>query len=263
MRIGIFLIALLTSALFSLVPAQNSAALELRKAEGHPMQYYVSLPPGWTADKKWPIVVVCEAAEKEYRMNAERFVAARQNMPFIIVAPYIVTNGNQGLRDPEIFPYSKSTWDFIDRVGHCAFDLEGVIQAVKDVRDHYSGEERFFITGFEAGAHLVWSFVFQHPEMLRGAAPIAGNYRGRCLEENNFSRDASRTELPVRGFYGARDPFFGKGGKIYSQWLEAKQQAAKNGYENISEETIPDKDHEPAPEIALKYFSSLMKNERN
>jgi hypothetical protein len=49
--------------------AQNvtSDSLDLKTAKGHPIPYYISLPQHYSREKKWPIVVVLEAAEKEYR----------------------------------------------------------------------------------------------------------------------------------------------------------------------------------------------------
>jgi hypothetical protein len=42
---------------------------QLKTASSHPIQYYVSLPEGWTSGKKWPVVVVIESADREF-LNA-------------------------------------------------------------------------------------------------------------------------------------------------------------------------------------------------
>src|SRR4051812_37367877 len=149
-------------------------------APGHPMQYSVSLPAHWHAGRDWPVLVIAEAAEKEFEANLARFVAARGERPYILVAPYIVTNGSAGQRDPAVYPYSPATWDRIDRDGICSFDLGGIDAVLADVRQRYHGEARIYLTGFEAGAHLVWSMVLNQPERLAAAIPIAGNYRSRC-----------------------------------------------------------------------------------
>lgn len=135
------------------VKAQRKNLL-LLKAKDHAMQYYLSLPKGWSNTKTWPVLVVCEAVEKQFQENALRFIKARGERPYIIVAPFIVTNGNQGLRNPEIFPYTSDTWDQIDREGTCAFDLQGLDAVLQDVTQWYNGEARIHITGFEAA--LIW-----------------------------------------------------------------------------------------------------------
>ncbi|MDP4265691.1 MAG: dienelactone hydrolase family protein [Bacteroidota bacterium] len=255
----LFLITLLTGH-----PGKSYAfkiendSLVSRTATGHPMQYYVSLPSGWNKNKKWPVVVVVEAAEKEFKVNAERFANARKQMPFIIVAPVIVTNGNYGKRDPKIYPYSSTVWDEIDKEGACSFDINGLQAVMKDVRQLYNAEEKIYITGFEAGAHLVWAMIFQHPEQLMAAVAVAGNYRNRCMETQSFSDDKSKNELPVRAMYGEKDSLFSKKGGLFSQWLEAKQLAEKHGYKNITEEEIKAKGHVPLPAEVLNYFSSLL-----
>jgi poly(3-hydroxybutyrate) depolymerase len=221
------------------------------------MQYYLSLPDGWSADRTWPILVVVEAAEKQFRQNAARFVQARGKAPFIVVAPLIVTNGNQGLKNPEIYPYTPETWQRIDQEGGCRFDLEGLARVIQDVQKAWHGEDRFYLTGFEAGAHLVWALTFQHPERPNAAAPVAGNYRGRCMTDSSFSSDPARVRLPIRGFIGAADTAWGPDGRGYAQWEEAKGLAAKHGYTNLSETRVPGKGHVPMPGEVIAWFDAL------
>lgn len=255
------------AAFFSLILCSSSLCaqteLQLKTASNHQMKYYLSLPDNWSSDKKWPVLVVCEAAEKEFKLNAERFIAARKKLPFIIVAPITVTNGNSGKKDPAIYPYSESTWKYIDLVGDCAFDMEGLQSVLTDVRKNYSAEEKYFITGFEAGAHLVWAVTFQHPEQLLAAIPVAGNYRSRCMESNDFSDDKSKSALPIMAFSGSDDTSFGKNGKVYYQWEEAKKLALDHGYKNVSETIIQGKGHIPLPDEVMTFINSIYKVESN
>jgi dienelactone hydrolase len=237
---------------------QGNSELLLKSASGHAMQYYVSLPKGWTAEKKWRILVVVEAAEKEYKANAMRFVAARGSLPYIIVAPFIVTNGNAGRKDPTIFPYSDAEWEMIEKVENCAFDIEGLEHVIKDLQKQYNGEEKVMMTGFEAGTHLVWTWIFTHPEQLVAAVPVSGNYIGRCVDESHISKHSARIQLPVHAFYGEHDTLWGHKGGNFAQWERAKQTALKNGYTNISEEEIHGKGHVPLPEEIISYFTSLL-----
>ncbi|HZX28520.1 MAG TPA: hypothetical protein VFF16_15720 [Telluria sp.] len=75
-------------------------------ATGHPMQYLLSLPEDWTPDRSWPIVLVEESAEKDFRKAMQRYVAARKRLPFILVMPYCVILGQAGQRDPAVYPYT-------------------------------------------------------------------------------------------------------------------------------------------------------------
>lgn len=255
----LFLITGFSILLCTRMAGQQQDNLQMKKAPGTPMQYFLSLPLGWQAGsaKKWPVVVVFEAAEKEYKKNAERFTEARGAMPFIIVAPFITTNGQQGLRDPAVYPYTQAVWDSIEKMTTCRFDIDGIRQVIKDVQQQYGGSEKVYMTGFEAGTHLLWALLFQHPELLYAAAPVAGNYRERCMENGNFSSDPSRVGLPVKNFTGAQDTIFSGKGNLHNQYELAKKQAMAHGFRNFSEEVIPGKGHVPMPAEVLNYFFGL------
>lgn len=240
-------------------PQGAEPVAELKSVPGHPMQYYLVRPEGWTRDRKWPIVIALEAAEKEFKLNAERFARAGRKLPFVVVTPITVTNGNAGQRDPAVYPYSTATWDRIDKEGVCAFDEGGLAQVVREVRNALNGEDLIYLTGFEAGAHLVWATVFHRPETLAAAAPVAGNYRGRCVDGQPVSQDPSRERLPVRGFAAEKDTVFGPASVLFSQWKDAQNLARGHGYQNISEAIIAGKDHVPLPEEVLAWFAELRK----
>jgi poly(3-hydroxybutyrate) depolymerase len=261
MRIAFFIVA--TSLMLIAIPSYvfsqfNGGDIKLLKAKEHPMQYYVALPNKWNNSRQWPLIIIFESAEKAYKENLDRFVAARGDLPFVIVAPIHTNNGNQGRRDVNIFPYSVETWDYIDKVGDCAFNDEGIKNIVTDVQKQFNTEGKYFVTGFEAGAHMVWQLVFNHPEDLRAAAPVAGNYRGRCITEAAVSTNGAKKDLAVKGFSADNDESFGPKGVLYIQWQEAKEFAKKNGFENISETVVPAKGHVPLTDEVLSYFSSLL-----
>ncbi|HEY2012532.1 MAG TPA: hypothetical protein VGH38_03475, partial [Bryobacteraceae bacterium] len=65
--------------------AQGAPGPVLKTARHHPMEYLLSLPQGWTAQKKWPVVVVIESANREFQKTATRFAEARKSLPFILV----------------------------------------------------------------------------------------------------------------------------------------------------------------------------------
>ena len=239
-------------------------SLQLLKAASHPMQYYISLPEGWTKEKTWPVVMVIEASDKEYRENALRFVRERQNMPFIIVDPYNVNNSRSGRRDPKIFPYSSETWDYIERIGDCRFNLEGLNAVMKDVQEKCNGEEKYYITGFEAGAHTVWQMAFQHPEKLKAVAAVASNYnQNSCMQDpSSFSSDLSRVVLPLMEFSPELDSFFGPHGVNYNQWKKAEKLAMEHGYKKVSEIIVKGKGHVPLPKEVMQWFFELLTEEK-
>ena len=257
MRKIIFLLAMVEIAGISSSIAQTSD-LKLVKASNHPMLYYISLPKDWTASRKWPVAVVLESADKDYKVNAERFVSARGNLPFILVAPFNTNNGNSGRRDPAVFPYSAETWDYMEKVGDCQFNDEGLLNIVTDVAKQYNGEEKIFLTGFEAGTHVLWSMVFNHPEILMVAVPVAGNWRNRCYVAEKVTTDPSKKKFPIHSIVGELDEGFGPKGSIYGQWTGVRDLASSQGYKDISETVVPKKGHVPMPAEVWEYFGGLI-----
>jgi dienelactone hydrolase len=226
----------------------------LKTARTHPMQYYVSLPRGWSPARRWPIVVTIDGANKEWLLNARTFATARGDRPFIIVTPLVMTNTGKVRR--EAYAYSEAVWGQIDQVGPAVFDDTGVHAVVAEVRLQYSGQQKFFITGFSGGGHLAWLMVFRHPEELAGAALAAGNYIGRGIE--GFSDAPERVNLPVKGFQGAWDRH--KPAMDLS-WEKAQRDAEAHGYRNVSRLVVPHAVHSMfAPEV-LRFFNSIL-NER-
>src|ERR1044072_2803147 len=86
----------LTCTSFRLVNASEPP--QLKTASSHPIQYYLSLPEGWSTGKRWPVVVVIESAERQFLEAATAFAQARASRPFILVTPLVVTNGGSGYR---------------------------------------------------------------------------------------------------------------------------------------------------------------------
>lgn len=235
-------------------------AASLETASAHSMQYYLSLPKAWSKGKSWPVVVVIESANRQFKVAAEAFEKARGDMPFILVTPLVTTNGGPRYREAGEYHYSDAVWNEIEHGDRCAYDFDGIAAAVADVRRRYGGEARYFVTGFEAGGHTLWAMIFRHPEAMRGAAPVATNYAGRCLDDAAFSSSPTRVDLAVRVFGGgSAEARWKEGTPLYSQTVNAKELAKMHGYRNVSDAVIPGKGHEPLADEVLSYFYSLWK----
>ncbi len=219
------------------------------------MQYYVSLPQGWTAARKWPVVVVIESANRQFQHTLGIFAKARKDMPFILVAPMVTTNGGANYRQAGTYRYSDAVWNQIEQ-DPCRFDMDGVAAAAADLQKLYGGEDRYFLTGWEAGGHTVWSMIFRHPEALRAAAPAVTNYAGRCLE-SGYSTGVSRTDLRVTVFQVQSGRDVAPGMFVYRQSQQAMETAAEHGFRNVSERIVADKPHSPLAEEVLAYFASV------
>jgi len=232
-------------------------APQLKTASSHPMQYYLSLPEGWVAGRKYPVVVVIESADREFLEATTAFAQARGKQPFIIITPLVVTNGGTRYREVPSYHYSDQVWTKVQNDGDFNFDMAGITAIMQDAVKQFGGEDRYFITGFEAGGHTVWGVLFNHPEAVRGAAIVCPNYLGRWVDESHISSDASRATLPIRNFIGAKDELCSEGHPIYMQMQKAISVAKAHGYENISLQRVEGKGHERLAQEVLAYFSSL------
>jgi len=232
-------------------------AAELKKASSHPMNYYLSLPAGWTAQKKWPVVMVIESANRDFANAAAVYEKARGDMPFILVTPTVTTNGGPNYRQAPGYSYSGAEWNRIEQLGRCQFDLDGLAAVASDVQRQFGGESKYYLTGLEAAGHTIWTVMFRNPEALRAVAPVATNYAGRCMEDGKFA--AAVPDLPVRVFKGEGDEGMRGGTPFASQTVRATDAAREHGYRNFSVQAVPGKGHEPLAGEVLAYFYSLWK----
>lgn len=223
------------------------------------MQYYVSLPDGWSAKRSWPVVVLIDSADREFIHNTQAFIKARKHLPFILVSPLVVTNGGIRYREAPGYRYSASIWAEIDRAGGWAFDEAGLASVLADVRSKYRGEPRFFITGWEAGGHTLWAYVFQHPERLRAAAPACTNYQGRHLIPDSFSTSPARRNLPIVEFNGTDDEFCAPGKAGDLQWRRALADAKAHGFGNVKLRRVPGGTHGPLADQVMEFFANQYK----
>ena len=232
----------------------GAQTIELKTASASPMQYYVSLPQGWTAAKTWPVVMVIESARRDFHQAATQFVNARGGMPFIVAVPLVVTNGGSGYRQAPGYRYSDADWARIEKTGGCGFDEEGIAAVAADIHSRFGGEQKYFLASWEAGGHTAWAFVFRHPESLNAAAFSGPNYQGRCVQ---FSSDPARVGLPVKVFLSGIAVTSAPNSYVHQQSLRAKAEGELHGFRSIAIQEIPDKPHGPLPDEILAWFQSL------
>lgn len=240
---------------------EGRAAPELRVAEGHTMRYWVSRPAGWTAARSWPVLVLIPDASREFERNLRAFMEAGPTSPFLLVAPHVVTSGgSRGYREAPDFRYGAEDWKEVDRVGEFRFDETGIDAVVADVRRRDAGSERFLLTGWEAGGHTVWAYLFRHPERLLGAVPVSTNYLGRWLAEADFSKNPARSTLPVKILFCGSLPAEMEAARQHftRQTRDAIAAAEAHGFAKPSLEVLEGRPHGPLAADVLARASSLL-----
>jgi len=233
------------------VNTPNGAQLQtqLQTATTHPMKYYISLPPDWSSDRTWPVLVAPSAHYSAKSKTIELFAPIRdaRKSRLIIVAPLVIN------ADPiaSMKEYRGAVMDAIsaadaapsaegrDEVARAKFDSEGIMAVIRDVKALYHGEDKFYITGFSASTHVAYMFLFAHPELLKGVVINSGVYLGRGVDESHIPLMNSpvRANLDILYIIGANDP----GYKVCMEnWRETKAQLLSYGHKaaKIREEVI-------------------------
>jgi dienelactone hydrolase len=221
------------------------------------MKYHLSLPGGWVAGRTWPVAVVIPDASRDFERNLAAFVKARGALPYILVAPHVVTSGGANYRLADTYRYSEADWAKVAEAGDFRFDDEGIAAALADVRRDYGGEPRAFLTGWEAGGHTVWALTFRHPERWRAVAPVTTNYLGRWLDDAAFSKDPARASLPVRVLFVGKSAAPEGWAFWRPQTENAAKAAAAHGFAPVSFVEVPGKPHGPLADDVLGFFDEV------
>ncbi|HEY1952500.1 MAG TPA: hypothetical protein VGG76_06815 [Gemmatimonadaceae bacterium] len=235
----------------------KDALVEERTATTHPIHYLVSLPQGWTREKRWPVVIVITDAYREFHETAREFASARGSRPFIIVVPLVLSGGGPAKQHRTDFDYAPAVWTFADSVGSCRFDDQGMTAVLRDVHREYNGDNRIFITGWEAGGHVVLAQLFGHPERIRALAVSTPNFQGRCVSANGRVA-RSLANIPVRGFHGVDDVTWVRGQPLYDQWPQLESVAHARGFTNVADTLIPHQGRGPMPDAVLSFFNGFL-----
>jgi poly(3-hydroxybutyrate) depolymerase len=222
----------------------------MKTCRGHVMKYYLSLPAGWSAEKKWPVYVAVEGAGSNF-LGACNGARGKGNDTFIVVTPIGFTNTNaldEGMRKK--YPYPKEVIDEADQ-NRMKFDEPGLLAIISDLQELYNAEAKVCITGFSGGGILTWHMVFTHPDKLLAAVPACANFGGTRAE---ISSDAeAKKALVIHAYQGDKDQY--KESMLDAQWEAAEKLARENGYENVKRDIIPGGHiscHPQAREVFLK-----------
>ncbi len=223
------------------------------------MRYHLALPAGWTAGRTWPVLVVIPDAARDFKPNLARFVRARGQRPYILVAPEVLSCGGARTRTPDRYSYTAAEWEGLQGGDDFAFEDAGLAAVLSDVRKQWQGEPQAFLTGWEAGGHTVWALALRHPERWRGVAPVTPNYQRRGMDSTSFSRAPERSRLPIQVFRcGAPtgDAIVALE-HVEQQTAVALRDAAGHGFQPRPVRVVAGSDHGPLPEAVLAWCDSL------
>ena len=243
MKAAVQIVSLVVSAVVLVVAqSQDATRVEKHAAAGHPMHYFASPPDNWRADREWPVLVIMTDAYRAFEETTKVFAKARGASPFVLVTPLVLGGGGTAQQHMSEFDYDQTAWDRAAKDGNCAFDAAGLTAVLADARQRFHTESKVFMTGWEAGGHVVLSQVLNEPERLRGAVVVTPNFQGRCVTEPPARHDAAAMRVPVRNLTGSNDPMAARG-PISGQWGAFEQLARARGFTDLQMSTLAGRGH--------------------
>jgi poly(3-hydroxybutyrate) depolymerase len=234
----------------------------LRAAHEHPMHYLLSLPrraPDEPNMCPWAIVLTIDGSDRDFHWNHAAFVRARGDRPFVIVTPFVLSNG--GHPKAASYPYSAAVFRAA-ATDPLAFDLTGVAAVLRDVKGRIGSDDAggppVYLAGFSAGGHLTWALALAHPHWFAAVAPASANFAGRGIDPVSTVSTVSALPagvcLPIRAFQGDRD---GIGAALTRQWAAARGVASRRGFKNLSRVMVPGAGHSPFAGPVLAFFDEV------
>jgi len=111
---------------------------------------------------------------------------------------------------------------------------------MQDVVKQYGGEDKYFVTGFEAEAIPLGNSV----QSSRSGASVRSS--ARTTSADGWMRahlvPEERTVLPIRNLIGTKDDLCAVGNPIYTQMQRAMSLADAHGYKNVSLVRVEERD---------------------
>lgn len=148
--------------------------------DGTVLPYRIYLPEGYSAEKKYPLVLFLHGADKRgsdnkaqlesaYGAFFERILGAERNRyPAIIVAPQCPSE-QQWVDTPWI--NGCYSLDSVEKSN----EMEAVEELLEQLQNEYSvNRNRLYAVGVSMGGFGVWDLIMRNPDLLAAAIPMAG-----------------------------------------------------------------------------------------
>jgi hypothetical protein len=174
-RVGLDEVAQLIPHLPPAEPARDVGAerpSEVKLGRGRAgATYHVKLPPEYTHNRPYPVLIVLHRAGERPADMLERWSEAAADHGYILAAPA----WEQGLGGG--YTYSEAEHDT-------------VIHTLRDLRRRYRVDsDRVFLFGLEAGGQMAWDVGLSHPGLFAGILPMSASpnyFPARCWRNAQY-----------------------------------------------------------------------------
>lgn len=190
----------LWTAFIAQMPRAESETMQ-HEVEG--FKYYLFVPDGIDQKQALPLIVSLHPSTGRGGMMIDLIKEQAQKKGYIVAAP--------NSKDSKSWFFDESE------------DIFKMIQQIKTT--HAIDEKRIYLTGFSAGAGLVYYMGLNYPDKFRAIAAFAGPLRGPEQDVKiDISPDANR-HIPVLILHGTLD-----GTLDISESIYARDKLLTNGY---------------------------------
>jgi predicted peptidase len=130
--------------------------------DGHEYRYRVHLPPGWSQEQRWPVILFLHGAggygSDGYRQTTEGLGPAIRRHPerfgAIVVFPQVPASGTPG-------------WQTLGgRIALASLD--------EAIRDYGGDRSRVALTGLSVGGNGAWSLAYRYPDRFKALLVVCG-----------------------------------------------------------------------------------------
>jgi len=200
---------------------------------GHSIRYLLSLPKGWSANRKWPVIVVITGSNSNFPIIGQGYHDRRGDGPFILVTPATVSSGSQIVaeRYPHLSTNELARLAAASVPEKLAYDMAGLERIVAEVGEKYGGEAKVYLSGFSMGGTLAWQMALLHSDRLNMVFPVCALYDEAAGALIPDGHRAANPALPIHAFQGDKD----KSLEMFTQhWERASALAKKVGFQNVT-----------------------------
>jgi hypothetical protein len=225
------------------------------RGRDHLLQALVVLPEGWTAKKTWPMFVAIVGANCAYDSMLEELKRKAAKKPYILVVAKTISNANE--LEVGKLPYPKSVMgryvDLQRRPRRLEWDEIGMLSVLAEVRQRYSGQERYFMTGYSGGGFLLYFWLQHHSDQLLGACAGSSNYHSFLEQGAVKPSDGGCPVLIVSGSKDEAGP-----PRIFPQSDEALKALQAAGFSQVERKHLENRDHEAYYELGLELLDKVV-----
>src|SRR6266550_7507956 len=141
------------------------------------------------------------------------------------------------------------------------FPYTTLFRSDDDVRRLYHTDSKIFLTGWEAGGHVVIPQLLRHPQRIRAVAVVTPNFLGRCVTPAARKLTDAESQIPVRVFRGDKDPAWTSISPLFTQSARFDSLARTRGFRNVSDSLIRNRGHGALAPDVVDYFATLLNPE--